>query len=120
MFAVVEIGGIQLEVQKNGVVKVPFLKGNPGDALEFKNLLAGGDDKTTKIGTPYITGSVKAKILEHGKDDTILIFHKIKSKGHRKLNGHRQRFTKIEITDIKLSAPRKKKSEAVAQAEEGE
>ncbi len=120
MFAVVEIGGIQLEVQKKAVVRVPLLKGNPGDAVEFKNLLAGGDDKSTKIGTPYITGSVKAKIIEHGKDDKVLIFHKKKSKGQRKLNGHRQRFTKIEITDIKLSATRKKKTESVEQAEEGE
>ena len=120
MFAVVEIGGIQLEVQKKAIVKVPLLKGEPGDSIEFKNLLAGGDDKSTKIGTPYITGSVKAKILEHGKDDKVLVFHKKKSKGQRKLNGHRQRFTKIEITDIKLSAPRKKKADSVAQAEEGE
>jgi large subunit ribosomal protein L21 len=48
-------------------------------------------------------GSVKAKIVEHGRGDKILIFHKKRRKGHRKLNGHRQDYTTIEITDINLN-----------------
>ena len=101
MFAVVEIGGIQIEVRPNAVIKVPLLAGEPGDKLNFTNILLAGDDKTQKIGTPYIDGSVSAKILLHGKDQKILIFHKKRRKGYRKLNGHRQKFTTIEITDIK-------------------
>jgi large subunit ribosomal protein L21 len=122
MFAIVEIGGVQVEVHKKELVKVPFLKGEPGDTLEFKNVLMGGDEKSTKVGSPFIPGTVKAKIISQGKDDKILVFHKKRRKGYRKLNGHRQLFTSIEITDIKLTAPRKKKKETesdVATTEEG-
>lgn len=117
MFALIEIAGIQFEVTEKKSVKVPLLKGNPGDKVEFNTILAGGDDKTTQIGSPYIEGAVGATIIEHGKDEKILIFHKKKRKGYSKLNGHRQHFTKIEINDItlgKVKKPRaRKKAEVV-------
>lgn len=117
MYAVVEIGGIQIEAQKNATIKVPLLKGNPGDQVEFTNILMGGEEGSEQIGTPYIEGTVAAKILEHGKDDKVLVFHKKRRKGHRKLNGHRQSFTKIEITDITFGKAKKtrgrKKAEVV-------
>jgi len=103
MFAVVEISGNQFEVNEKEVIKVPLLDGNPGDSVEFENILIGGDKDNTTIGTPYIEGKVAAKIIEHGKDEKVLVFHKKRRKGYRKLNGHRQHFTKIEITNIALS-----------------
>jgi len=109
MFAIVEIAGVQFEVEKGMTVKVPLLKGNPGDTIEFNNLLLGGTEGKEKIGAPYINGGkVKAKILEHGKDEKVLVFHKKRRKGHRKLNGHRQNFTKIEVIDIKVGRSTKK------------
>jgi large subunit ribosomal protein L21 len=102
MFAVVEITGQQFEVRPQDVVMVPLLDGNPGDVVTFDKVLAGGEDNSVNIGTPYITGSVTAKIIEHGKDTKILVFHKKRRKGYRKLNGHRQHFSKIEITGIDL------------------
>jgi large subunit ribosomal protein L21 len=81
---------------------VPLLQGEPGDTVEFGNILIANDDKSTKIGSPYIDGSVTAKILAHGKGDKVLVFHKKRRKGHRKLNGHRQKYTQIQITDIKI------------------
>jgi large subunit ribosomal protein L21 len=103
MLAVVEIGGMQFEVQPDTVVDVPHLEGNPGDAIEFKNILLGTDNDNTAIGSPYLSGSVKAKIIEHGKGVKVLVFHKKRRKGYRKLNGHRQQYTRIEITDIKFA-----------------
>jgi large subunit ribosomal protein L21 len=102
MFAVVEIAGIQFRVEKKEKVRVPLLKGNPGDKVEFTNILLGGKEGQEKVGTPYIEGMVGAKIIEHGKDKKILVFHKKRRKGYRKLNGHRQNFSLIEITDIKF------------------
>ena len=102
MFAVVEITGQQFEVRPQDVVKVPLLNGEPGDVVTFDKVLAGGEDSSANIGTPYIDGKVTAKILEHGKDSKILVFHKKRRKGYRKLNGHRQHFSKIEITGIDL------------------
>lgn len=102
MFAVVEIAGTQFEVEENAQLVVPHLQGKPGDSIEFSNILVARDEHATIIGAPYIDGHVHAKILEHGHDETILIFHKKRRKGHRKLNGHRAKYSKIEITNIKL------------------
>ncbi len=102
MYAVVEIAGTQFEVEQNDIIRVPLLDGEPGDTVEFGNILFTGGDESQNIGTPYIEGNVAAKIIEHGKDDKVLVFHKKRRKGYRKLNGHRQRYTKIEITDINI------------------
>ena len=103
MLAVVEINGVQFEVQKDIKLNVPYIVGNPGDSFEFNNILLAENNGETRIGAPYLGGSVKATIVEHGRGDKILIFHKKRRKGYRKLNGHRQDFTTIEITDINLN-----------------
>ena len=118
MYAVVEIGGIQIEAQKNATIRVPLLKGNPGDSVEFSNILIGGEEGKEQVGTPYIEGSVSAKILSHGKDEKILVFHKKRRKGHRKLNGHRQHFTNIEITDITFGKAKKTRGRKKAEVAE--
>ncbi len=100
MSVVVDIAGTQFSVDKNSVLNVPLIKGEPGDTLEFSNILLSESDGNVVVGTPNLNGSVKAKIIEHGKDDKIWVFHKKRRKGHRKLNGHRQKYTQIEITDI--------------------
>jgi large subunit ribosomal protein L21 len=92
MFAVVEIAGSQVEVKPNAIFDIPFMEGEPGDKLEFSEILMFNNDENTVVGTPFIEGKVSAKIVEHFKGD--------KLKGYRKLNGHRQQYTKIEITDI--------------------
>lgn len=118
MFAVVEIGGIQMQVHPNERVKTPLLAGAPGDTVEFGNILIGGEENSPNVGTPYLSGTVSAKILEHGKDKKIWIFHKKRRKGYRKLNGHRQHFSVIEVLDInfgKAKKPRAKATKAVAE-----
>ncbi|MFP4529231.1 MAG: 50S ribosomal protein L21 [Candidatus Kapaibacterium sp.] len=102
MEALVEIAGNQFQVKQNDIVKVPLLEGNPGDKVEFSNILLTTEEGTTNVGTPFISGSVEAEILEHGKDKTVLVFHKKRRKGYQKLNGHRQRYTKIAIKNINI------------------
>ena len=80
-----------------------MLEGNPGDTVEFSNILLTENDGATQIGAPYLDGNVTAKIIEHGKGDKILVFHKKRRKGYRKLNGHRQHYTQIEITNISIN-----------------
>lgn len=104
MFALVEIAGNQFEVQEKDQVKVPLLDGNPGDEVKFENILLTKDDDNINVGSPYIEGNVSAKILEHGKDQKVLVFHKKRRKGYRKLNGHRQHYTLIEISNINLNS----------------
>ncbi len=102
MFAIVEIASQQFKVQQSDVINVPLLKGNVGDAVEFGNIILTSDGDNLSIGAPSIKGSVHGEIVFHGKGDKVLVFHKKRRKGYQKLNGHRQNYTRIKITDIKL------------------
>ena len=97
MNAIVEIAGQQFNVAPNSKLVVPRLDGNPGDKVNFDVVLLTYDDNTVNIGTPNAGGSISATILEHGKSKKILVFHKKRRKGYRKLNGHRSHFTSIQI-----------------------
>lgn len=101
MFAVVDIAGQQFKVSEKSTYYVPRLSNKPNASVTFNDVLVVGDDKGTKIGNPSVKGAkVTAKVLEHLKDDKVIIFKKKRRKGYRKFNGHRQQLTKIEITKI--------------------
>lgn len=100
MLAVVEIAGVQFEVSSKQQLNVPHLSGNEGDTVVFTNILATVDKDDTTVGTPYLKGKVTAKIVGHGKAEKILVFHKKRRKGMRRLKGHKTQFTTVEITDI--------------------
>lgn len=102
MLALVEIAGQQFEVEPNKCFNVPLMKGNPGDSVELGNILLTKNGDSITVGAPYLSGKVSAKIVEHGKNKTVLVFHKKRRKGHRKLNGFRAKYTRIQITDISL------------------
>ena len=102
MQALVEIAGQQYDVKAKDVVKVPHLNGNQGDFVDFDKILIGKKGKETMIGTPYLNGKITVKILEHGRDKKVLVFKKKRRKGYQKLNGHRQRFTKIVVKSIDI------------------
>jgi large subunit ribosomal protein L21 len=100
LVALVEIAGQQYEVKEKAQLVVPHLKGNPGDTVEFSKILLKNNDGNIQVGTPYLDGSVKATILEHAKGKKVLVFHKKRRKGYRKLNGFRPLYTKIEISSV--------------------
>jgi len=102
MYAVVEIGGQQFAVTPKQTLTVPLLDSKVGDKLEFTNILLASDAGKVTVGAPYLKGSVKATVNEHGKGDKVLVFHKKRRKGYQKLNGHRQHFTRITINDISI------------------
>lgn len=102
MLALVEIAGQQFEVAPKTKLNVPYLSGQPGDKLEFNNIFLAHEGNNVNVGTPFINGSVSATILEHGKSKKILVFHKKRRKGYSKLNGHRSKFTRIQIDDVKI------------------
>ena len=80
---------------------VEKLNAKVGETVKFKNVLLLNDDKSTEVGSPSIDGAtVEAKLLDNVKDRTVLIFHKRRRKHSRKMNGHRQRHSKIQITKI--------------------
>ena len=101
MATVVEIAGFQYEVEKDAKLSVPLLEGKPGDSVEFSNVLLNEKNGNFTFGSPLIDGAkVTGKILEHKRDDKVLVFHKKRRKGYQKSNGHRQYLTKIKIEGI--------------------
>ncbi|MGD8306631.1 MAG: 50S ribosomal protein L21 [Ignavibacteria bacterium] len=101
MYAVVNIAGQQFKVSENKSYYVPKLSDDPESEITFDDVLLVGDDKKVKIGSPAVKGAkVQAKVIEHIKDDKIIVFKKKRRKSYRKFNGHRQQLTKIEVTKI--------------------
>jgi large subunit ribosomal protein L21 len=101
MFAVIDINGQQFKVTENQKYYVPKLDKKPNSKISFDKVILLGDDKETKIGNPAVDGlKVAAKVLEHVKDDKVIVFKKKRRKGYEKKNGHRQQLTRIEITKI--------------------
>lgn len=101
MFAVVEIAGQQLRVSPAEQVFVPRLEQKEGDTVKFDHVILLSDDKKVSIGAPYVKdASVTAKVLGHVRDEKVIVFKKKRRKGYRVRRGHRQQFTRIEITKI--------------------
>ena len=101
MFAVVDILGQQFKVSENVKYYVPRLKVEPESEVTFDSILVYSDGKKITIGAPNVKGiKVHAMVLEHLKDDKVIIFKKIRRKSYQVKNGHRQQLTRIEVTKI--------------------
>ena len=121
MYAVFETGGKQYKAAKGDIVWVEKLPVEPGKAVTFEALVLSDGDKV-QIGTPTVKGvKIKAKVVEHGKEKKVVVY-KYKSKdNYRKKQGHRQPYTKLEITGIttgKAAANVEEAMEAKAEAAE--
>jgi len=101
MYAVVEIAGRQYKVAANDRVNIPLTGEQPGTKLSFERVLLVGDEKKVTVGNPTVSGArVQATILEHGREDKVIVFKKKKRKGYRVTKGHRQGYTRVEINGI--------------------
>ena len=101
-FAVIQTGGKQYKVKTGEILKIEKLeKVDANSKIEFKEILAYGDDKISEVGSPKIEGAkVEANLVKNGKNRTILIFKKRRRKNSRRKNGHRQEFSLIKINKI--------------------
>src|SRR6478609_3325970 len=101
MFAIVEIAGQQFKVEKDQTLYVHRLQQEEGASIELNEVLLLDNNGKVTIGAPRVEGaSVNAKVLTHLKGDKVIVFKKKRRKGYRKMNGHRQSFTKIQIESI--------------------
>ena len=101
MYAIVDIAGKQFKVTKDQSLFVPKIQGESGASVTFDQVLLVDNDGKVNIGAPQIKGAkVSGKILEHVKGDKVLVFKKKRRKGYKKMNGHRQDFTKVQIEKI--------------------
>jgi large subunit ribosomal protein L21 len=102
MYAIVDIAGKQFKVEKDQKLYVHRLAEEEGKSVNFDEVLLVDNDGKVTVGAPNVKGaSVKAKILNHLKDDKVIVFKKKRRKGYRVKNGHRQYLTQIQIEDIK-------------------
>ena len=100
MYAVIETGGKQQRVEKGAEIYVEKLDVNEGDTVTFDRVLMVGGDKMN-IGNPYVEGAtVEAKVVKHGRQKKIIVFKMKPKKNYRRKQGHRQPYTKLEITNI--------------------
>ncbi|MBC8984448.1 50S ribosomal protein L21 [Pedobacter sp. N36a] len=103
MYAIVNIAGQQFKVAKDQHLFVHRLQGDEGASIEFDNVLLVEEDGKIQVGAPTLKGAtVSAKIVSHLKGDKVIVFKKKRRKGYKKKNGHRQYFTKIQISGISL------------------
>ena len=106
MYAIVEIVGQQFKIEKDQQIFVHRLDAKEGSKVDFDKVLLMNDDGKINIGAPVINGAkVTAKVLEHLKDDKVIVFKKKRRKGYKVKNGHRQHLTKLEIQNIDAKAP---------------
>jgi large subunit ribosomal protein L21 len=100
MFAVIKTGGKQYRVAADDVITVDRLAGEPGDAVQFGEvLLVGGD--SVQVGSPTVGGaSVAGKVIEQSRGPKVIAFKKRRRKNSRRKRGHRQEFTRVRITEI--------------------
>ncbi len=113
MYAVFATGGKQYRATTGDILKIEKLNAEKGTTIELDQVLMMGEGADVTVGAPYIKGGkVTAKVVEHGRGEKIRIIKFHRRKHHRKQMGHRQDFTRIEITGIAASAPQKTATEA--------
>ena len=114
MYAIIEACGKQYKVTEGDVVFFEKLDAEEGKKVTFDKVILVSDDKKVQVGNPYVKGmKVEGKVVSHGKGKKILVFKYKAKKNYRRTQGHRQPYTKVEITNIKLPAAKK---EATAEA----
>ena len=103
MYAIVEINGQQFKAEAGKKLFVHHIQNaENGTTVEFDKVLLVDKDGEVTVGTPVVEGAkvvclVKSSLV---KGDKVLVFHKKRRKGYRKLNGHRQQFTELTITEV--------------------
>lgn len=100
MYAVIETGGKQYRVTEGDIITVEKLNLEPGDKIEFDKVLVAGEGSDLQVGAPYVDTKVFGQVVENGKGKKVIIFKYKAKKDYRKKQGHRQPYTKIEITGI--------------------
>ena len=96
MQAIVNIAGKQFKVGQDEEIVVPHLSADPESTVEFDDVLMTIDGDAINTGG----GKVTATVVEHGRDEKVIVFHKKRRKGHRRMRGHRQEYTKIRVTGV--------------------
>ena len=111
MYAIIESCGRQYKVTEGDVVFFEKLEVEEGKKVTFDNVVLVSDDQKVEVGAPYVKGvKVEGKVVSHGKGKKILVYKYKAKKNYRRTQGHRQPYTKVEITKIKTAAEKEAKA----------
>ena len=115
MYAIIESCGKQYKVAEGDVVFFEKLDAEEGKKVTFDKVVLVSEDGKVQVGAPYVKGvKVEGKVVAHGKAKKILVYKMKPKKNYRRMQGHRQPYTKVEITKINLGT---KVAETEAKAE---
>ena len=101
MYAVIRTGGKQVRVEPGESVRVEKLAGDPGAEIQLGDVLLVGDDDSVTVGTPVVDGaSVRGTITAQARHPKIRVFKMKRRKGYRRMQGHRQDYTEVQVDSI--------------------
>ena len=105
MYAIVEMQGFQFRVEAGKKLFVNRMVAEKGQEVTFENVLLVENEGAVKVGAPYVKGAkVVCEVLDNEcRGEKILVFHKKRRKGYRKLNGHRQDLTNVVVKEIVIA-----------------
>ena len=110
MYAIIESCGKQYKVQEGEVVFFEKLDAEEGKKVTFDKVVLVSEEGKVQVGNPYVKGvKVEGKVISHGKAKKIIVFKMKPKKNYRRKQGHRQPYTKVEITSIKLASKKAEK-----------
>ena len=113
MYAIIESCGRQYKVAEGDVVFFEKLEAEEGKKVTFDNVVLVSEEGKVQIGNPYVKGvKVEGKVVSHGKHKKIIVFKMKAKKNERKKQGHRQPYTKVEITSISAATAKKAETKA--------
>ena len=115
MYAIIESCGKQYKVAEGDVVFFEKLDAEEGKKVTFDKVILVSEEGKVQVGNPYVKGiKVEGKVVSHGKGKKILVYKYKAKKNYRRTQGHRQPYTKVEITKIKMPTEKAEVKEASA------
>jgi large subunit ribosomal protein L21 len=103
MYAIFKALGHQFKAQKGDKVRLPLMAAEPGSKVTFSEVLLTSDGTTIRAGTPFVpNAAVEAEVVGDAKGDKIYVFKFKRRKNYRRKTGHRQKYTEVRITDVKV------------------
>ncbi len=103
MYAIFRALGKQFKAEKGKTLRLPLMSAEPGSKVTFDEVLLSSDGETINAGAPLVKGAkVLAEVVGDGKERKIYVFKFKRRKNYRRKTGHRQKFTEVRITDVKL------------------
>jgi large subunit ribosomal protein L21 len=117
MFAIVETGGKQYQVEEGRYLDVELLDGEANAKVVFDKVVMIVNGKKSKVGQPYVAGaSAEGTIVKHDRAKKVIVYKQRPKKGYRKKQGHRQGFTRVMISKIRTSAQKKAETAETTEA----